>query len=208
MRLLRASVLVMILLGAAALLSADPIDPGVIFNKGGNLSADIICTTNGCITTVGTVGSNGGATFDVKNDTNKDIIELLFTIPTDNFFQTFFASTNLFNDAVIFLLVDDDLTQVQFFGTGLDTNGTATAGPPVDSCDESCSPGFEPGGKITVGAVFGTSGGSDHPGLLPGQEGVLTLEPTIPEPGTFGLLLTAAGLLVGGRKLSARRTKG
>ena len=208
MRLLRSAAFISVALGLAGSLLADSIDPGVLFSRGGNHSAVINCTTNGCVTDVGTVDQNGGAQFDVRNGTNKDIIELLFTIPTDNFDQIFFANSNLFLMAEFPNPGKDLVLEVLFSGTGNGPDGTVTIPPPVNTCAPPCAPGFAPGGEITVSSIFGTSNGGDHPGLLAGQEGVLTLDPTMPEPGTFVLFVSVLAFLVFLRKSYARRISG
>lgn len=201
MKLWRTLPLVAVALGVAASLSADPIDPGVSFNKGGNQSTDITCFF--CVITLNTaINAEGGGDFDIHNSTTSNIAELIFSIPTTNFDQVFTATSNLFLDAFISLSPDNDVTSVTFLGTGNGPNASATAGP-IGSC-EDCAAGFEPGAFAQVLAIPGPANGN-HPGLGPGDEGVLGLEPTIPEPGSFVLLLSGVVLLVGSRKLLARR---
>lgn len=203
-KLWQALFLVAVVFGASASLSADPIDPGVQFNKGGNQSTDITCFF--CVITLDApINADGGGDFDIHNETSSTIFELIFSIPTTNFDQIFTASSNLFLNAVIALSPDTDFTTVTFFGTGNGPNASASAGP-IGSCDD-CAQGFEAGAFATVFAVPGPGSGN-HPGLGPGDEGILGLDPSdVPEPGSFVLLLSAVALLAGSRKLYARHAK-
>lgn len=204
MKLWRALFLVAVVFGVSASLCADPIDPGIQFNKGGNQSTDITCFF--CVIPLNEpINADGGGNFDVHNSTSLNINELIFTIPTTNFDQVFTASSNLFLDAFISLSPDSGTTTVTFFNTGNGPNASATAGP-IGSC-EGCATGFEPGAFADVFAIPGLGSG-DHPGLGAGDEGILGLDASdLPEPGSFVLLLSAVALLAGSRKLYARRAK-
>lgn len=214
MRLFSASVLAGIVLAAAGSLSADPVDPGVIFVKGGHGSTDITCDTNipFCITPLNTeINAEGIGDFVIDNDsgpTHRDIIELDFYIPTINFDQIFTAYSPLFETATIILDPGDDITIVRFSDTGSGPDSTQTG--PLGSCDDSCAAGFEPFGTVQVEAIFGTPPAGDPSGLGYGQEGTLELQPNsadVPEPGTFVLLFVAVALLLSSRNLFARRAK-
>ncbi len=207
MRGLQTIVSGLIVLGGAASLLADPIDPGVVFNTGGKHSTIITCKISGCITTLDDPITNGGGTFDIHNESGKNIVELIFFIPTVNFDQAFSASSNLFTGADIFFDEDSQLTVVQFSGTGNGSDASALVPPPEDSCDDNCAAGFENGAFVSVESIFGTPKKGTHPGLVNGGEGILGLEPTIPEPGTFVLLFSAAGVLLGARKFRSRQAK-
>ena len=210
MSLLKASVFVGVVLAAGPLL-ADPIDPGVIFVKGGRGSTKITCDTNvpPCFTPLNTeINAEGLGNFVIDNKSGRTIIELDFYIPTVNFDQIFTASSNLFETATIVLFPSDSLTLVRFSDTGSGPGSTETG--PLGSCGDSCSPGFEAFGTVDVQALFGPPPEGDPPGLGNNQEGTLELQPgvsDVPEPGTFVMLFSAAGLLLGGRKLFARQAK-
>jgi hypothetical protein len=216
---------------------ADTIpDPLVSFSQGGNRSAafggptDPSCnpaSVTSCIITIpDAINSNGFATdIEILNATNKaggpknpatnkDIIEIDFFIPTENFDQTFSADSNLFLFADILLEPFADQIDVQFGthgtlarlvpGVGNGPDGTDTV-QGTGECERDCALGFIPGGTITVEAFFGKSNPEfNHPGLLPGDEGTLNLLPNVPEPTTFVLLISAVGLIAGGRRFRSR----
>lgn len=238
-RLLKSSVLLGIVFGGASFLLADTInDPLVSFSQGGSKSpafggpTDPSCnpvSVTSCIITIpNAIGSNGFATgIEILNATNqaggpgnpatnKDIVEIDFFIPTENFDQTFSAFSNLFLFANILLEPFNDQIDVEFGthgsvaksvpGVGNGSPGTDTV-PGTGSCTGTCLPGFTPDATITVEAFFGTSSPKfTRPGLLPGHEGTLNLLPSIPEPASLVLLISAVGLIAGGRKLRSRRS--
>jgi hypothetical protein len=202
---LRRSVFALIVLAAAGSLFAGSIDPGVLFVKGGSGSTHITCDTDGCTTDLPEIPADGEGDFVIDNDSGEDIVGLIFFIPTNNFDQIFTAGSNLFLNAFISLDQDGDTTTVTFINTGNGPDAVATPMGPLGSCP-SCPTGFEAGGTPVVEAIFGTPQPGDHTGLLNGEEGTLELV-AAPEPGTFLLLLSAAGLLLGGRKLYLRQAK-
>ena len=212
MKFLKALAFVGVVLAVAGSLLADPIDPGVIFVKGGHGSTPITCDTNfpPCITPLNTeIDAEGLGNFVIDNQSGRTIIELDFYIPTVNFDQVFTAFSNLFETATIILDPSDSLTIVRFSDTGSGPDSTEIG--PLGSCDDSCSLGFEAFGTVDVQALFGTPPAGDPPGLGNGVEGSLELQPNppdVPEPGTFVMLFSAAGLLLGSRRLFARQTKG
>jgi hypothetical protein len=233
-RLLRALILSVIVLGTAASLLADAVDPGVIFKSGGTHSTMIDlenCPVDGCMVVLNGDGpiTDGGGDFGIINGTGKNIFGLIFFIPTENFDQIFTASSNAFLNASIGLDHAEGLTTVAFVGTGTPVPPpppppallpfiSATPVGPLDIPCPECPPGFEDGTFATVEVLFedtdtGAYNGlpsscptADNPNAL--CEGTLELQATVPEPLTFMLLFSAAGLLLGSRKLYARRDKG
>src|ERR1700704_5206425 len=108
------------LLGAAGWLMADPIipDPIIKLSIPGGHSTDITCT-DGCFTTIGTIGQDGFSnennpefpndkSFGIHNATGLDITELIFYLQTNNVFQPFTANTDDFTNVKISVNPDGD----------------------------------------------------------------------------------------------------
>jgi hypothetical protein len=191
-------------LGTVGWLQADtlPADPLIKFTTGPGHSTDITCITNGCETDLSPViGADGFATLDVLNGTGKNIAAMTFVIPTSNFDQDFFASTNAFENAAIFADEVGQSLTVQFSGLG--STGTGTGFLPADPTAPSGPAGFIPGGTVQAFVFFGNAPeGATFAGLANGQHGSLELSADAPEPSTFLLSLSGViGLLVVRRKL-------
>ncbi len=197
-------------------LQADtlPVDPTIKFTTGGHGTTPITCDTNipTCTTAlVDLIGADGFANLVVKNasaPTPKDIVGLQFVIPTLNFNQDFFASTDAFLFASILPDEGDSQLIVSFSGVGSGTGGSAfLAADPLGPTNGGI-PGFAPGGTVFVTANFGTvPAGSTLSGLAFGQTGTLGLA-AVPEPGTFWLSLSVvAGVLLARRKLAVGARK-
>jgi hypothetical protein len=150
------------------------------------------------------VGPDGFATdgLDIKNDTPFVVNELKFFIPTENFDQLFNAHTNTFTNAAISFDFEEGLTIVDYFGIGeTQVDGGSASRFGCSDCEPG-APGFTPGGTVMGEAfIVGDPPPPLFPGLIPGADGSLDLTPNVPEPGTFVLLLSAAGLLATGRRL-------
>lgn len=222
---LSASVLGLVL--STGWLWADSIIPGdgsVGFTKGGNHTTTITGFGVTPLTGDPPIGEDGSGSYGVINGTGQTIDHIVFDIPTTNFDQPFFASTDLFTNASIQLDPAHDLVIVTFFGTGFAAHG-GTAFIPAP-CDDDCESTFSlPLVRPSIGpppplAVLHFFGGFE-PG--PDNESTLTLLPDpnspgsgftpggvpsaqfIPEPATFALLLTSGlAVALGRRKFSKR----
>jgi hypothetical protein len=200
--------------GAVRLLADTIPDPTMTFNVPGHHSFDLShCDgSSPCFFLAGVIDNNGFATtdFDIKNDTDMVVQELKFFIPTDNFDQIFVAHTNTFTTAAITFdqTGEAPVTIVDFFGIGNQqvNGGSASAfGCSDDECyDTTGQAGFAPNQPVEGEAFFVTDAPPTYPGLQPGADGSLDLTPNVPEPGTFVLLLSAAGVLAVGRKFRRR----
>lgn len=191
-------------LASSGWLRADtiPTDPLVKFTTNGGGSTHITCTTNGCETDLSPViGADGFATLDIFNGTGKNIAAMNFVIPTSNFDQDFFASTNAFENAAIFADEGGESLTVAFSGVG--STGTGSAFLPADPTAPSGPAGFIPGGTVEAFVFFGNAPeGATFAGFANGQEGTLSLTTPVPEPSTLWLSLSGAlGFLVARRRL-------
>jgi hypothetical protein len=200
----RVLVISAVALVTAGWLQADtlPVDPLIKFTTGGGGSTHIVCNTSGCETDLSPLIDAGGqANLDIFNDTGKNIAAMTFVIPTTNFHQDFFASTNAFENTAIFADEGPPLPTitVQFSGLGNTSSGPAFLASDPEA--PSGAAGFTPGGLVKLFVVFGNApAGSTFSGFANGQEGTLSL--TVPEPGMFWLLLSGGlALLLARRKL-------
>jgi hypothetical protein len=173
----------------------------------------------------------GLGTLGLQNDLGQTIIGLDFFLPTVNFNQNFIASTDLFTNASLnftpaFRRVDG-YTLADFSGTGTGSGGTASANPctgPFASffnCPTNGTAGFDtesllpdkqfPNGEGFLVVNFGTPNSGPLGGLAPcpptGPDAacVATFESSVPEPGSFLLLLSAMGVVVMARRKIHRR---
>jgi len=211
---------------SAGWLCADTLIPGdgsIQFTKGGSHTTTITGFGLTSLTGDPPIGRNGGGTFGVINGTNETVDHLVFDIPTTNFNQPFFADTNLFKTATIQLEPELDLVVVSFFGIGFGVEGgfAFVPAPSCDDCETFVSPKFK---SFSIGPPPPPAPERFFGGLLPGaaNEATLILAPdpnspgsgfetggvpsaqfvqSVPEPGTFALLLSGAVLILGRRKL-------
>lgn len=226
MNVLRLSGSILGVLLSVGWLCADTIIPGdgsVQFTKGGSHSTTI--TGFGPTPLTGDQPiTNGGGTFGVINGTDETIEKVVFDIPTINFDQPFFVSTNLFTTATIDLEPSEDLVIVTFFGIGFAAHGGSATIP--KPCDDDCVTTFDlPNFKgLAIGPPPPPAPQTFFGGLAPGSDNTLILAadpgdptsgfengafPTVqffptPEPGTFGLLFSGAMVILGWRKLCRR----
>jgi hypothetical protein len=197
--------------------------PTISFNKGGGHTTDISFANTACFsvnddtglqcafnpTDVAGLNAQGLGAFGVTNDTKQVITDLTFWLPTDNFDQLFSASTNLFVSVSISRSEEfcdgecDAFTIVDFNGIGNTQINNGTAGP-INLCPhcEGGALGLDKAslldGEGFLVATFADDTPPAFPGLQPGASGVFGV--SLPEPGSFALLLSAAGLLVGARR--------
>lgn len=218
MKVLRIAASLVLGLGLVSSVFADPTDPGVLFNTGGHHSTDILpsCALHpSCIVQINDPIVNGGGTFDIHNKSGKNITSMIFFIPTLNFDQVFFSKSNLFLNTIIVPDIANNQTDVYFFSVGNGPDAFFQIPPPEDGC-QFCAPGFvdgsnanppeeDPNFNFHVDVFFGKSSANfNHPGLLNGQEGILGLQASVPEPGTFLMLISVVGFVAGARKFSSR----
>jgi hypothetical protein len=232
-RLFRALVLVSMVLGAAGWLMADILDPTIRLAIPGTGTFDL-CTVlaagESCTTTLingkpdTTIGDDGFGSFAVKNvDTTLTVDSISFEFQTNNLFQPFSAFTDdfhtvnivrHFNEGCIFDLEQGCLNpvgmlEVDFF----DTPKPGTPGSfslPAITCDfEGCptAVGFVPHTDITVVSEYKVVPDPQQccDGIQPGEEAGLSITSDVPEPGSFVLLLGAAGLLAIKRRFKFHR---
>jgi hypothetical protein len=170
--------------------------------------------------------SLGLGSLGLVNNTSETINEVKVFDPATNFDQSFLATTNLFTHV---LLSDQFPVEgsegyiiADYFGIGNTSPGIDVFNPCAAADDPSnpCAPGQPPGfdtqsqqaGEAFVDVFFvpppGSfaplqSNGPLFPGLPPGA--TASFDASLPEPGTFGLLLSAAGLLAAARRRIHRR---
>jgi hypothetical protein len=227
LRLLKLSVFLLMALCSAGWLRADIPDPTIRLSIPGGGSVDIVCTTDGCSTDVGTIAADGFSNadptdpafpgFSIKNANpdGLDINELIFHFQTNNVFQPFSAFANDFT--TVHISVDQNVegfggtVNVDYSGIAVDgTPGSDFLAAPVCDFGEFCPTqiGFAPGSTVTVQSFFGDPipdpGCCD--GFLNGEHAALLLSTDVPEPESFMLLLGAAGLLAIKRKSKFHRT--
>ncbi len=234
MRLWKAAILSAVVLGASVSLLADSTtDPLVLFTQGGHGSYDLGAAANAseCFvdnsTEIGCFLTEDGSTsiinesgelppFDIFNDTGKTIIEVDFVIQTGNFDQTF--SANMEPDHLLPVFPDADVSvSPPFIPGGVGSVAVRFGNSPrvpndntvvsdIPCTGDFCNPGFFPGGEVEILAFFLPKGVAPPPSVFgPGQEANLSLSTDVPEPGTFVLLISAVGLLAGGRKFFRSR---
>jgi hypothetical protein len=207
----------------AGWLLADMPDPTIRLSIPGHGTFDL-CTVGAagesCTTTLvdgepdTTIGDNGLGSFAIKNvDATLTVDSIEFFFQTNNLFQPFSAFTDDFTTVGI----------VRHFGEGcpfelpegclnpvgtleVDFSGMEKPGTPGSfslgaiTCDfEGCPTdvGFVPHSDVTVVTRYNVV--PDPPvccdGIQPGEEAALSITSDVPEPGSFVLLLGAAGLL-------------
>jgi len=211
-------------LGAAGWLLADIPDPTIRLTIPGHGTFNL-CTVGeagqSCTTTLvngapdPTIGDDGLGSFSVLNvDTNGLTVDTLnFSFATNNLFQPFSAFANDFSTVGI----------VRHFGDGgcietpegcfdpvgtleVDFSGTEKPGTPGSfvlpaiTCDfEGCptAVGFVPQSSVDVFSRYNFVSDPEEccDGLQPGEEGLISITSDVPEPGSWVLLLGAAGLL-------------
>jgi hypothetical protein len=225
-RLFRLLVLVSMVLGAAGWLLADMPDPTIRLTIPGHGTFDLCTAGEGesCTTTLvdgapdTTIGDDGLGSFAVLNVSTLTVDSLSFTCATNNLFQPFSAFANDFSTVGIvrhFEGCDGDFCP----GGGtleVDFSGTEKPGTPGSfvlpalTCDfEGCPTdvGFVPHSDITVVSRYNVVPDPEEccDGLQPGEEALLSITSDVPEPGSFVLLLGAAGLLAIKRKFKFHR---
>jgi len=218
MRRLRALVLVSITLGAAGWLMADSLpDPIIKYTIPGGHSIDL-CSPDGDLTCSQTIedaiGENGFATIDLHNPaTNTTVTAQSFFFQTENIDQQFTASSDEFADVTIERIFCDaefcgnaGTLEVDFSGVGVGLAPGSFFLQALPCEGEGCSiAGFTPGSSVTIDSTFGSDPNSPCcTGLEPNEHGELTLTADTPEPGSFVLFFTAAGLLGLKRRLWRR----
>ena len=233
MKLFRALVGFTMFLGAAGWLMADPIpDPIIKLSIPGGHSVEIEPCDGPCGPSIlgislGTIGADGFSSalddpnypgFGIFNNSGEDIIKMIFHFQTDNIFQQFNADADDFNTALITLnQVEGSFgtVDVEFSGIGGNTPGHDTAQLP---CPFECSTteiGFIVGSQVVLDVFFGDPPPPPDPdlgcanpegcdGFKNGEHALLALSANVPEPGSFALLLGAAGLLALKRKFYRR----
>ncbi len=234
MRLLRASVLALLVLGAASWLLADtfpdPIIKLTVPARGTFTLCDVSGAVESCTITLvngepdTTIGADGFGSFAVLNpDPTLTIDDINFRFQTDNLFQPFSAFTNNFTDVTLTrnfnegCITSDDVCVLPNPEGTLDVNyfGIAKPADPGSasldaiSCDfEGCptAVGFVPFSNVvvTVHYVPTTLDPDCCVGIQPRVEAGVSLSADVPEPGSFVLLFGAAGLLAIKRKLWRR----
>ena len=213
MRVYRASVLVAMVLGAAGWLMADMPDPTIRLTIPGGGSTDLCVPDKGldsCTTTLFEgIGEDGFGSVDIKNVNKFAAVAMNFFFQTDNLDQPFSAFTTDFGIVSIHRhfaceseCIDGTL-EVDYSGTGPEFPTAGSAFLPAIPCDfDGCSVvGFRPFSDIKVDVTYAEV--SDPPfacspfcdGLQPGEHARISASADVPEPGSFVLLLGAAGLL-------------
>ena len=212
MRRFRALVLVSTVLGAASWLLADIPDPTIRFTIPGGHSTDLCIPGKGLDTCTDTfveaIGENGYATIDVHNANQFAAIEMDWFFQTDNLNQAFFATSTDFSDVTLTRHFNDVCEGLSCFAGTLEVDfslannegipGSDTL-PGIPCAGDFCptATGFTPFSDVQVVTTYAQV--SDPPnccdGLQPDEHGSLTLSADVPEPGSFVLLLGAAGLL-------------
>jgi hypothetical protein len=189
------------------------------FTKGGSHTTTITGFGLTSLTGDPPIGKNGAGIFGVINGTNETIDHLVFDLPTINFNQPFFAETNLFTTATIQLEPENNLVVVSFFGVGFAAIGGSVFVPiPCSDCGSAFEPptfklatvapnapqhffgGLLPGAKNEATLFLGFDPNSPGSGFEPGGVPSGQFVPSVPEPGTFALLLSGAVLILGRRK--------
>jgi len=212
-RVYRASVLVAMVLGAAGWLMADMPDPTIRLTIPGGGSTDLCVPDKGldsCTTTLfEAIGEDGFGSVDIKNVNKFAAVAMNFFFQTDNLDQPFSAFTTDFGIVSIHRhfaceseCIDGTL-EVDYSGTGPEFTTAGSAFLPAIPCDfDGCSVvGFTPFSDIKVDVTYAEV--SDPPlacspfcdGLQPGEHARISASADVPEPGSFVLLLGAAGLL-------------
>jgi len=219
-RAFRALLLVSVVLGSANWLLADTIpDPVIRFTIPGGKSLPLCIPAEGedtCTTTFeGAIGRDGYATIEVQNVNTSSAIEMDWFFTTDNLDQAFFATSTQFAGVGLTRFFNDDSCEglscfagqlgVDYFGIGPGVPGSASLDPIF--CDLDICPtatGFTPFSTVTVVTTYAdvTDPEGCCNGLEPNEHGSIALSSDIPEPGTFVLVIGAAGVLAVKRRLS------
>jgi hypothetical protein len=216
-RLMRALLGFSMVLGAAGWLMADTIpDPIIKLSIPGGHSTDLCIPASGQATCSNTfsIDENGFATIDVKNVNQFAAIEMDWLFPTQNLDQAFTVSSTDFSDVTVTRHFSECATFPCFGGTlevDYTLNGDPNTNPaflfvPGIPCDSEVCPtadGFTPGGVVTLTTTYSDvtdpqpdcNGINACDGLQPQEHAELTLTSDVPEPGSFVLLLGAAGLI-------------
>ena len=223
MRVFRASVLVSMVLGTAGWLMADIPDPGIRLAIPGGGSTPLCVPDKGldsCTTILSeAIGGDGFGSVDIKNVNKFAATVMNFFFQTDNLDQPFSASTTDFGIVSIHRhfaceseCIDGTL-EVDFSGTGPEFTHAGSDSVPAIPCDfDGCSVvGFRPGSDIRIDITYAAV--SDPPscvdgfcdGLQPGEDARISTFGDVPEPGSFVLLLGAAGLLAIKRRFTFYR---
>lgn len=208
---LRVSILISIALGAAGWAMADSVpDPIIKYTIPGGHSIDL-CSPDGdttCSQTIDdAIGPNGFATIDLHDPAdNPPVVAQTFFFDTDNIDQQFFATSTQFGIVTIERIFCDSedcglagTVEVDYSGVGDQFTTPGSDFLQALPCDgDGCDvQGFTPGSSVTIVSTFGDP--ADTPtccsGLQPDEHGELTLTADTPEPGSFVLFFSAAGLL-------------
>jgi len=202
-------------LGAAGWLMADMPDPTIRLTIPGGGSTDLCIPETGsdsCSTTLfEAIGEDGFGSVDIKNINDSAAVAMSFFFQTDNLDQPFSAFTTDFGIVTMERLFSCDgdfcsiggTLEVDYSGVGPEFTTPGSAFLPALPCEgDGCSVvGFRPGSNITIDITYAEV--SDPPtacspfcdGLQPGEHARISASADVPEPGSFVLLLGAAGVL-------------
>lgn len=220
MKLFRALASLTIVLGAAGWLRADVIpDPIIKLSIPGGHSTDLCVPVKGenSCTNVFTevIGADGFATIDVHNVNQFAAIEMDWFFQTPNLDQAFTVSSTDFSDVTVTKLYNDVCEGSSCFGGTLEVDYTLLGDPntnpaflfvPGVPCHgDFCASGtgFSPFSNVTLITTYeqftdpqpDCNGINACDGLQPDEHGSMALSSDVPEPGSFVLLLGAAGLI-------------